>query len=49
MEIHQTTRMEPGMHGAPPVKPHQRRVVPTSRDEKRLLKAARNLLMRIGS
>lgn len=38
-----------GARGAPPEKPFPRPVALAYRDEKRLLKAARNLLLRIGS
>lgn len=50
MEIQHTARLgHAGTQGTPAAKPYLRQVVPNSRGEKRLLKAARNLLMRIGS
>jgi hypothetical protein len=50
MEIHHTTRLgHAGKQGTPAAKPYLRQVVTNSHDEKRLINAARNLLMRIGS
>jgi hypothetical protein len=50
MEMHPAARSgHAAARGAPPQKPFPRKAEPACRDEKRLLKAARNLLLRIGS